>query len=66
MYSDMSKRTNAWSELKRYDAKAFANSVLPTPVGLKNMNEATGPSDRRDPHAALNGRQRKSPLLLDR
>ena len=43
MYSDMSKRTNAWSELKRYDAKAFANSVLPTPVGPKNMNEATGP-----------------------
>ena len=32
----------AWSVLKRYSASALANSVLPTPVGPRNMKEAIG------------------------
>ena len=36
------KITMAWSVLKRYSASALASSVLPTPVGPKNMNEAIG------------------------
>ena len=36
MYSDMSMRTMAFSLSNRYSASAFANSVLPTPVGPKN------------------------------
>jgi len=35
MYSDISKRTIASSEPKKYVAKAFVSSVLPTPVGPK-------------------------------
>src|SRR3981189_1289437 len=39
MYSDMSRRTIAVSSLNRYSASALVSSVLPTPVGPKNMNE---------------------------
>src|SRR5258705_17116 len=42
MYSDMSRRTIAVSSLKRYSASALVSSVLPTPVGPKNMNEPIG------------------------
>src|SRR5207253_204362 len=42
MYSDMSSRTIAVSSLNRYSASAFVSSVLPTPVGPKNMNEPIG------------------------
>mmetsp|Transcript_7132 Transcript_7132/g.14072 ORF Transcript_7132/g.14072 Transcript_7132/m.14072 type:complete len:242 (-) Transcript_7132:121-846(-) len=43
MYSVMSRRIKASSLLKRYDANALANSVLPTPVGPRNINDAIGP-----------------------
>mmetsp|Transcript_30329 Transcript_30329/g.75348 ORF Transcript_30329/g.75348 Transcript_30329/m.75348 type:complete len:441 (-) Transcript_30329:1174-2496(-) len=48
MYSLMSRRMSAPSVLNRYAAKALASSVLPTPVGPRNMKDATGPlgSDR--------------------
>ena len=42
MYSDMSRRTIAVSSLKRYSASALVSSVLPTPVGPRNMNEPIG------------------------
>ncbi len=42
MYSDMSTRTNAFSSLNINSAKALVNSVLPTPVGPKNINEPIG------------------------
>ena len=42
MYSDMSRRTIAVSSLNRYSASAFVSSVLPTPVGPRNMNEPIG------------------------
>mmetsp|Transcript_25212 Transcript_25212/g.45746 ORF Transcript_25212/g.45746 Transcript_25212/m.45746 type:complete len:227 (+) Transcript_25212:1146-1826(+) len=42
MYSLMSIRTMASSELKRNEASALANSVLPTPEGPRNMNDAMG------------------------
>ena len=42
MYSDMSMRTIALSSSNRKDASALVSSVLPTPVGPKNMNEPIG------------------------
>jgi hypothetical protein len=42
MYSDMSMRTSAVSSSNRYSASALVSSVLPTPVGPKNMNEPIG------------------------
>src|SRR5512138_2145429 len=39
---DMSRRTIAVSSLNRYSASALVSSVLPTPVGPKNMNEPIG------------------------
>src|SRR5438552_1110736 len=42
MYSPMSMRTMAFSSSNRYSARARASSVLPTPVGPRNMNEPTG------------------------
>src|SRR5207245_1483515 len=42
MYSDMSMRTIARSSSKRNSASARASSVLPTPVGPRNMNEPIG------------------------
>src|SRR3979409_2102548 len=42
MYSDMSRRTIAVSSLNRYSASALVSSVLPTPVGPRNMNEPIG------------------------
>mmetsp|Transcript_1435 Transcript_1435/g.3465 ORF Transcript_1435/g.3465 Transcript_1435/m.3465 type:complete len:267 (-) Transcript_1435:1518-2318(-) len=42
MYSLMSMRTIASSVLNRNEAKAFASSVLPTPVGPRNMKDAIG------------------------
>src|ERR1700712_885561 len=42
MYSDMSRRTIAVSSLNRYSASALVSSVLPTPVGPKNMNDPIG------------------------
>src|ERR1700682_1279137 len=38
----MSMRTIACSSSNRNSANAFANSVLPTPVGPRNMNEPVG------------------------
>mmetsp|Transcript_19181 Transcript_19181/g.48752 ORF Transcript_19181/g.48752 Transcript_19181/m.48752 type:complete len:312 (-) Transcript_19181:1570-2505(-) len=43
MYSLMSSRTSASSLLNRYAASALASSVLPTPVGPRNMKDAMGP-----------------------
>ena len=37
MYSDMSMRTMFASSSNRYSASARASSVLPTPVGPRNM-----------------------------
>ena len=42
MYSDISMRTRASSVSKRLRAKAFANSVLPTPVGPRKIKLAVG------------------------
>ena len=42
MYSDMSMRTIACSSLNRNAASARLSSVLPTPVGPRNMNEPIG------------------------
>src|SRR3954469_20003511 len=42
MYSDMSMRSSALSSSNRYSASALVNSVLPTPVGPRNMNEPIG------------------------
>ena len=42
MYSDISRRTIASSEPKKYVANAFVNSVLPTPVGPENIKLAIG------------------------
>ena len=42
MYSAMSMRTIARSSSKRNSASARASSVLPTPVGPKNINEPIG------------------------
>src|SRR5438270_528568 len=42
MYSDMSRRTMAVSSSNRYSASALVSSVLPTPVGPRNMNEPIG------------------------
>src|SRR5712692_7672623 len=42
MYSDMSSRTMARSSSNKNSASARAVSVLPTPVGPRNMNEPTG------------------------
>ncbi len=44
MYSDMSKRIKAWSLANRKFASARASSVLPTPVGPRNMYEAANRS----------------------
>ena len=38
----MSMRVIAFSSLKRKSASAFANSVLPTPVVPRKMNEPIG------------------------
>ena len=42
MYSDMSKRMSAFSLPNRNCASARASSVLPTPVGPRNMKLPTG------------------------
>src|SRR5918996_1285 len=42
MYSLMSMRIMACSSSNRNSASARASSVLPTPVGPKNMNEPIG------------------------
>ena len=42
MYSDMSMRTIALSSSNRKAASALVSSVLPTPVGPRNMNEPIG------------------------
>ena len=42
MYSDMSRRTIAFSSSKSSCASAFASSVLPTPVGPRKRNAPTG------------------------
>ena len=42
IYSDISSRTIESSDPKKYDAIAFVNSVLPTPVGPENMKLAIG------------------------
>ena len=42
MYSDISMRTMAWSSSNRKPASARESSVLPTPVGPRNMNEPMG------------------------
>mmetsp|Transcript_3085 Transcript_3085/g.8868 ORF Transcript_3085/g.8868 Transcript_3085/m.8868 type:complete len:554 (-) Transcript_3085:1034-2695(-) len=49
MYSDMSIRTIASSESKSASATAFASSVLPTPVGPRNMSDAVGLSGSLSP-----------------
>ena len=41
-YSLMSIRVIIVSSLNRYSARAFASSVLPTPVVPRKMNEAIG------------------------
>src|ERR1051325_113109 len=62
MYSDMSKRTSASWVPKRNVASWRATSVLPTPLGPRNMNEPTGrpgfdtPSrERREAEVARDG-----------
>src|SRR3954464_15921592 len=57
MYSDMSRRTIAVSSLKRYSASAFVSSVLPTPVGPRNMNEPIGRCGSCSPARAAHGRR---------
>src|SRR5438309_1593587 len=42
MYSDISMRMSACSSSNRNSASALVSSVLPTPVGPKNMNELIG------------------------
>src|SRR5208337_1864674 len=42
IYSDMSMRIISFSSSKRNSASARANSVLPTPVGPRKMNEPMG------------------------
>ncbi len=42
MYSLMSMRNNALSSSNRNAASALVSSVLPTPVGPRNMNEPIG------------------------
>ena len=42
MYSDISTLIKAFSLPKSASARAFDNSVLPTPVGPKNRNEPIG------------------------
>ena len=42
MYSLMSIRTILLSSSNKLSAKAFASSVLPTPVGPRNKNEPIG------------------------
>src|SRR5437588_95868 len=42
MYSDMSSRIIAASSSNRNSASALVSSVLPTPVGPRNMNEPIG------------------------
>ena len=42
MYSDMSIRTIAFSSSNRYSVSARASSVLPTPVGPRNMKLPMG------------------------
>ena len=42
MYSDISNLTIASSEPKKYDARAFVNSVFPTPVGPEKIKLAIG------------------------
>ena len=66
MYSDMSMRISAFSSSNRYAASALVSSVLPTPVGPKNMNEPIGrlrilQAGARAPHR---GRHRLHGLLL--
>src|SRR5271165_6242225 len=59
MYSDMSIRTIAVSSSNRNEASALVSSVLPTPVGPRNMNEPIGrfgswrPARARDLHLHL-------------
>src|SRR4026209_1940946 len=54
MYSDMSVRSSALSSSNRYSANALVSSVLPTPVGPRNMNEPIG---RRGPRRTARARR---------
>ena len=42
IYSDISTRMSAFSSSNINSAKALVSSVLPTPVGPRNINEAMG------------------------
>ena len=59
-------RTSASSVLNRYTASALASSVLPTPVGPRNMKDAMGrcgsPSPARDLHRSQHVSSTKSTL----
>src|SRR3569623_840186 len=63
MYSDMSMRTSAVSSSKRYSARAFVSSVLPTPVGPKNMNEPIGRCGSCRPARAAHGSRNRAHRL---
>ena len=53
MYSDISIRTIFFSESKSASLNALASSVLPTPVGPRNMNEPIGLFSSFSPALAL-------------
>src|SRR5690606_41285972 len=57
-YSDISIRTNACSSSKRNSASAFANSVLPTPVVPRNINDPIGRLASLDRHVSDGSHQR--------
>src|SRR4029078_3552855 len=52
IYSDMSIRISAFSSSNKYSARALVSSVLPTPVGPRNMNEPIGRAGSRTPARA--------------
>ena len=54
MYSDISILIMLFSESNRASDSAFASSVLPTPVGPRNMNEPIGLFSSLRPALALN------------
>src|SRR5271166_356369 len=64
MYSDMSMRTRALSSSNRNAASALVSSVLPTPVGPRNMNEPIGRFGSCSPARAPHGRRDRGHGLL--
>ena len=60
MYSDMSRRTMAFSSSNRNSARARASSVLPTPVGPRNKKRADRPIRIAQARAAAANRVRYS------